>query len=59
MAEIIEIDDHRPHITAELACMYCKGRAICCWMEDTPMKDLECGHCGEVGGLIKTGQYLR
>jgi hypothetical protein len=52
---ITQIDEYRPHCTAEVVCLKCLKRWIAVWPLKTPLKILEC-LCGEVGFVIKTGQ---
>lgn len=55
MAEIIRLDDYRPHCAEELMCVACRHRWIGVWPAETPLKRLECAECGEVGTVIATG----
>lgn len=57
--KISMIEEYIPHTVREVICVRCGGgRAISCHPDTTKLKDLECGSCGDVGGVIATGQYL-
>lgn len=58
MGQIIDINENKPHCTAELMCVNCLHRWIGVWPADTWLKDLLCPHCNHVGGVITTGQLL-
>ena len=59
MADIIELDEHRPHECFEAICLHCKFRWLAvCPVDVVPMKDWECDECGKMGGIIRTGQPL-
>jgi hypothetical protein len=58
MAEIINIDDMRPHVVQEVICVQCCHRWIACAPTELLLKDYECGDCG-FGYVIKTGQDLK
>lgn len=55
---IDDINDYKPHETAEVMCCGCGHRWIAVYPETTLLKDLECPECGKVGLVFKTGQTL-
>lgn len=57
MGNVIELDENRPHRTAEVICVQCRKRYWCVWPVGTPLKDLECVNCGP-GFVIMTGQPI-
>lgn len=58
MGSVIDIDSSRPHITAELICIFCKKRWIAVFPEDSILAEWDCPYCGKNGGVICTGQHL-
>lgn len=59
MTEIIDITANQQHEVFEAMCIKCYKRWFACvpyYAE--PMKDWECHHCKQVGGIIRTGQPL-
>lgn len=57
MADVINLDDNRPHIVHEVICVQCCHRWIACASVSLLLKDYECPDCG-FGYVIKTGQDL-
>ena len=55
---LLSFEDNQPHEIAEVICLKCMKRWIGVYPIDTPLKTLECGKCGEIGYVIKTGQTL-
>lgn len=45
-----------PHLQAEVVCLKCLHRVRAVWPAVTPLKQLECSGCGEIGFIITTGQ---
>ena len=58
MAEIIDIEEAKPHEVAELICLKCLHRWIGVYAADLPLKHIQCT-CGEIGAVIKTGQTIQ
>ena len=58
MGQIVDICEHEPHLVSEVICLKCLHRWIAVYPEKTLLKQLECGKCGEIGCVIKTGQEI-
>ncbi|WP_158285472.1 hypothetical protein [Azospirillum sp. TSA6c] len=56
MGDVIDMEAHQPHETAELMCVDCRRRWQGVWPAATLLKELECPYCETVGNVIKTGQ---
>lgn len=56
MAEIIDIDANKPHITLEVICLKCLHRYQAVAPVSLPLKDFYCETCG-CGTIISTGQW--
>jgi hypothetical protein len=54
----IEKDEKKPHIVHEAICLSCLHRWIEVRPQGTLLKDLECPHCKNIGGVIATGQEI-
>lgn len=52
MADIIDIDAHKPHVVCELVDLKCFHRWIGVYPEDTLLKQIHCPHCGAAGYCI-------
>ena len=59
MADITNIDNHRPHRVCEVICVKCRFRCVAVAPAETPLKDYECGGCGKTGFIINTGQEMQ
>ena len=57
MAEISDINENKPHVTAEVICVKCLSRWYPVFPDDLPLIKLECPKCGP-GSVILTGQPL-
>ena len=57
MNNIINIDDHLPHITSVVICLKCLNRWIAVRPVKTKLSDLECANCGQ-GYVIETGEII-
>ena len=59
-ADIIHIDEHRPHVVFEAVCLSCHHRWIAVMPEENLLNRLECPHaaCQVVGLVINTGQEI-
>ena len=55
---VIEMIEHLPHEVSEVICVKCGHRYISVRPISVILKRLECGQCGAVGFVIKTGQNL-
>lgn len=51
-------ENKQPHIVFEGICLKCLYRAIIVTPAKLLLKDIQCGKCGAVGYVIKTGQEL-
>lgn len=54
--KIVEFEKKLPHIVSELMCWHCGKRWISVRPQYTVLADCECPGCGQVGGIINTGQ---
>lgn len=58
MNNVVDIWEREPHMVSEVVCLKCLHRWIAVYPERTLLKQIECGRCGGVGFVIKTGQEL-
>ena len=62
MSDVKNFEDYllqnTPHIAAELLCVRCISRWPAVWPESCMLRDIECPHCKQRGGVIATGQIM-
>ena len=58
MDNVVDIWERMPHLISEVVCLKCLHRWIAVYPEKTLLKQLECGNCGSIGYVIKTGQEI-
>ena len=49
LAEIVDINDFKPHRSGYLECVHCGGIDAAVWPDSVPAENLECSHCGKFG----------
>ena len=54
--EIIPIEEGMSHFGAEMICVFCGVRGTNVFPRTVQFRDLECGGCHRIGGMICTGQ---
>ena len=57
MNNVTNLDDQRPHITAELICVACYWRGVTVYPADLRTAELTC-ECGKLGTLIMNAEPL-
>lgn len=54
-SNVVILDEHRPHVRSEVICVKCHYRAVAIFPARVLLRDIICGGCGEMEGLITTG----
>jgi hypothetical protein len=58
MNNISNIEEYKPHKVSEVICVFCGYRCIDVRPVGVLLKNLECGGCRRVGGVIETGEVM-
>lgn len=57
--EVIAIEEGMEHFAAEMICVFCGKRSMDVFPAMVQFRDLECGECHKIGGMICTGQPIK